>query len=93
MIKITKTANNTITVHDSDYNNSISILGSDCFVCLFDIVNTIDINIKTRTIIIYNKYMKTIVAQVDGQTLDSSSDSYSPNMDTYAGNLVSSILF
>ena len=93
MIKITKSANSTITVYNEDYNNYIMILGSDCFVCLYDSVDKIDINIKTRTVTIFNKYLKTIVAEITGATLDPSSDDYSSNMDTYAASLISTILF
>ncbi|SRR6266403_604943 len=98
MIKITSTANKTITVSDNGTNgtsgtpiSSFICLGIDCEVKVFD-DNVDQFNYKyrvLRTVNITNKFTKLLIATVNVETLDTSSSSYSSNMDTYANNLIS----
>lgn len=94
MIKIAKTTNSTITVTDTENSGVIIILGADCEVSVFDAVNIyMPEQIKKRSVKIYNKYNKEIIAIVNSDTLDPTSSNYSVNMDTYATNLRDSVLY
>ena len=94
MIKITKTANKTITVLDTENLGVCIILGADCEVLIFDDVNIyMPAHIKKRTVGIYNKYNQKIIAIVNAETLDPASTNYSSNMDTYGANLRDLVLY
>ena len=95
MIKIAKTANSTITVTNETDNITFIILGKDCEVRVISLKNIYDASIDSgiRTLMIYNKYNSMIIATVDTTTLDPASDNYSSNMDTYASNLTTSVLY
>ncbi len=93
MIKIESTANNTITVTDSESHTTTVTLGTDCSLRVYDEVHMYAANIKKRTLIIFNKYNMHMIASVNGDTLDSNSSSYNANMDTYAAALRDSVLY
>jgi hypothetical protein len=93
MIKITSTANKTITVSNSTTSGTSGFicLGVDCQVKVFDgIWNEYEPNYEIlRTVNITNKYTGVMIASVNIYTLDATSTSYSSDMDTYASNLIS----
>jgi hypothetical protein len=89
MTKIENNANKTITVTDTDVNTKFVILGSDCEVRIFDFSDMYATPlIKTRTVTIYNKYNRHLIANVTSASLDPTSTSYNANMDIYFQNLL-----
>ena len=93
MTKIEAGANNTIIVTDIETNTYFIILGSDCELRVYDDINIYNVlGVKKRTVTLFNKYNRHIVAQVTTNTLSTDSTGYDANMDIYAQNLLS-ILF
>ncbi len=94
MIRIETSNNKTITVTDIETNGVLITEGSDCEIVVFNTVNIyMAEHLKIRTVGIYNKYSKKIIAIVDVNTLDLSSSYYDSDMDTYATNLRNLVLY
>ncbi len=91
MIKITTSANNTITISDTDLLTSFILLYSDCDVKVFNDIDSNDTSLSTRYLIISNKFTGKIITKVSKYNLDPTSSNYSSNMDTYATSINSII--
>ncbi len=89
MTKIETSTNGTITITDIETNNMFIILGTDCEIRVYDDINMYNmIGEKKRTVTIYNKYNRHMVATVNSKTLSTDSTGYDSDMDVYAQNLL-----